>query len=396
MIRIVQKLISLLLLVVLYSSCVEEFKVSSKVTDRYEEELVIQGRILSGENSAIFISHTSSFGSGTGKGKSIENAKVSIIGQNGYESDIAQYDNQKGHYVINTINLPQNTQYAVKVVLDRETYQSEFQELQASPEIDEITYKENADGISIHVSTHDSEDGRRAYMWTYEEDWEFHADINFVNVSNVRVLYNEDIYPVEGWKNPYLYCWGHQDSGNIHIYSTGNLKENVVTEHELFRIPKDDIRISYIYSVLVKQWSLNDEAYNYFKTLKLYTEETGGLFAPLPAEIDGNVKCFSNPDIKVRGYVLAATIVEKRIFIYESDFEKLNSEYSNCSFNIPGGYLGWEASWLSSVASGNSIIFTQSGNVDETAILYRRICFDCRATDGSTKKRPYFWPNNHE
>ena len=386
----------LLLTLLMLASCVEEFKIPNTVSEKYESELVIQGRILSGENSAIFISQTSSFGSGIGKGKSIENAKVSIIGQNGYESDIAQYDNQKGYYVINTINLSQNTQYAVKVVLDGEIYQSEFQELQASPEIDEITYKENADGISIHVSTHDSEDGRRAYMWTYEEDWEFHADINFVNVSNIRVLYNEDIYPVEGWNNPYLYCWGHQDSGIIHIYSTGNLKENVVKEHELFRIPKDDIRISYIYSVLIKQWSLNDEAYNYFKTLKLYTEETGGLFAPLPAEIDGNVKCISNPDIKVRGYVLAATIVEKRIFIYESDFEKLNSEYSNCSFDTPGGYLGWEASWLSSVASGNSIIFTQSGNVDETAILYRRNCFDCRETKGATKKRPDFWPNNHE
>lgn len=105
-------------------------------------------------------------------------------------------------------------------------------------------------------------------MWSYEEDWEFHADIDFANRTSGRFLYNENIYPLDGDKNPYLYCWGHQKSSDIHIYSTENLKENVVKEHELFRIPIDDIRISYIYSILVKQWALNDEAYNYFRTLK--------------------------------------------------------------------------------------------------------------------------------
>ena len=386
----------LLLTLLALASCVEEFKISKTVLEKYDSELVIQGRILSDGNSVIYISTTSSFGDKDGKSKSIRNAKVCIIGQNGYESDIAQYNSQKEQYVINTGNLEPNTRYAVKVVWDGETYQSEFQELQTSPEIDEVTYKERSDGISIHVSTHDAEDGRRAYMWTYEEDWEFHADIDFVNTAIVRVLYNKNIYPVNGNNNPYYYCWGHQKSGNIYIYSTDNLKENAVKEHELYRIPIDDIRIQYIYSVLVKQWSLNDEAYNYFKTLKLYTENTGGLFAPLPAEIDGNVKCVSNPDIKVRGYVLAATVVEKRIFIYEKDFNHIRTEYENCMWLTPGGYKGWEKSWQDNMDAGRAIIFTETGKIDETARYYHKECFDCRETKGSTKKRPDFWPNNHE
>ena len=394
MVRIALKVVSLLL-ILLYSGCVEEYKVPSKTVENFEEELVIQGRILSGEQSTFYISMTSAFGNNV-NGEPIQNAEISIIGQNGYESERAVYDNQHKYYVINTINLPQNTLYAVKVVLDGETYQSNFQELQMSPEIDEITYKEHVDGITIHVSTHDSEDGRRAYMWSCTEDWEFHSDLDFVGISGGFVLYNKDIYPVEGGKNPYLYCWGHQESGNIYIYSTANLKENVVKEHELFRIPNDDIRISYIYSILVKQWSLNDDAYNYFRTLKLYTEDTGGLFAPMPAEIDGNVSCISNPDIKVRGYVLAATVTEKRMFIYESDFKQMVSDYQNCNWNIPGQYVGWERAWMESMEKGHSVIFTETGNIDQTSKLYSRNCFDCRETEGSTKKRPDFWPNNHE
>ena len=390
------QLFFLFLMVGLCASCIEEYKLPSSASEATKEELVIQGRILSGENSVIYISKTSPFGNGKGHGKSIKTATVSIIGQNGYESEIATYDNQQSHYLINTMQLPQNTLYAVKVLLDGETYQSEFQELQTSPEIDEITYKENVDGISIHVSTHDSEDGRRAYMWTYEEDWEFHADFDFTNATGV-VLYNKNIYPVEDRSNPYLYCWGHQESGNIHIYSTENLKENAVKEHELFRIPINDIRISYIYSILVKQWSLNDKAYNYFKTLKLYTENTGGLFAPLPAEVKGNVFCSSNPNITVRGYVLAATVVEKRIFIYEKDFNQLVSEYENCLWLMAEqGGLYWKESWLESMQAGNSVILTENGNLDLSSKLYHRECFDCRITKGATKKRPDFWPNNHE
>ena len=122
----------------------------------------------------------------------IEDAEITIIGQNGYKTELAEYDRIFNHYIINTDNLPQNTQYAVKVIWKGETYQSEFQELQSSPEIDEITYKENVDGISIHVSTHDSEDGRRAYMWSYSEDWEFHSDINMFSMAPIlNILMSE-------------------------------------------------------------------------------------------------------------------------------------------------------------------------------------------------------------
>ena len=41
-------------------------------------------------------------------------------------------------------------------------------------------------------------------------------------------------------------------------------------------------------------------------------------------------------------------------------------------------------------------IFTPSGHMDKESILYHNTCVDCRQTAGATKKRPDFWPNNHE
>lgn len=391
-----KKITILIILMTLTVSCIEEFKVPNTVSEKYESELVIQGRILSGEKSTFYLSMTSAFGS-NGANAPIEDATITIIGQNGYETEIAEYDRMYNHYTINTINLPQNTLYAVKVVYKEEVYQSDFQELQTSPEIDEITYKEKNDGISIHVSTHDKEDGRRAYMWTYEEDWEFHSDIDMFKMG--LILYNSNIYQGSIAYNPYYYCWGHNDSNNIHIYSTEKLKENRVQEYKLFDIPIDDIRISYIYSILVKQWSLSDEAYNYFRIQKLYTEESSGLFTPMPTEIQGNMKCISNPEIKVRGYVLAATVTSKRIFIYEKDLT-ITSEYENCHISLPvtNSYNDtWRKWWLEYVDAGIAIVtLPPTGVLNEESTLYHKECFDCRLVKGSTKKRPDFWPNNHE
>ena len=106
--------------------------------------------------------------------------------------------------------------------------------------------------------------------------------------------------------------------------------------HELFRIDKGDIRLGYIYSLLLKQWSLTAEAYEYFRLMQLYTEESDGLFTPMPSDVRGNIVCTSNPDKGVRGYIIASNIQEKRMFVYRDDF-KLNSEGYYVNTNCVSG-----------------------------------------------------------
>ena len=268
-------------------SCIEEFDVPNTTSPKFKSELVIQGRILSGEESTFYLSMTSAFGSNKSNFP-IEDATITIIGENGYESEKIAYNKIQNHYSIKTPDLPQNTQYAVKVVYNGETYQSAFQPLIISPEIDDITYQEHVDGVSIHITSKGNENSASCYMWTYEEDWEIQTEYNIYDIGRWPV-YNKEIYPLLNPPyNPYRYCWMHNTSKNIHIYSTDNLVENWVKEVELIHIPINDIRISYIYSILVKQWVLSKEAYAYFRSMKMYTENTGSLFAPIPAEINLN------------------------------------------------------------------------------------------------------------
>ena len=397
----------LAIVTVLLSSCIEEYTISSKkVSSVVDNTIVIQGRVLSGGESVVYISKTSPLGS-TEKPESVESAKVFIVGQKGYKSEVAVYSQERECYIINTEELEGNDTYALNVEVNGESYASDFLTLQATPEIDSVTYKEREDGVSIHVSTQNAEDASQYYMWSYEEDWEFYAPLDFIGMQGIPV-YSEKFYDMEivDGRNPYLYCWKHTESGNIFIYGTENLQENSVKDVELLRIPIDDIRISYIYSILVKQFCLSKEAYNYYKTLELYTENNGGLFTPMPNELKGNVNCISNPDLKVYGYVLASNITTKRLFIYESDFEQIRSEYENgeCGFLIPDPENpNWYHSWSQMINNGGAVAMTIKGdyapfdNPDYLdSKLYFRECVDCRSVKGSTKKRPDFWPTKHE
>ena len=390
--------ITLATLTLLITSCIEEYKMPTYAANDFEPELVIQGYILSGEESLVYLSMTEPVYNES-ESIPITNAKVNIIGQNGYESKTAEYHEERDCYIIDTEQLSQETLYALRVELDGEVYQSDFSSIIDSPEIDEVTYKEHEDGISIHLTTHANLEESRYYMWGYEEDWEFHADLDLHVLQNGTFIYDNYKYTFDDFgTNPYYYCWSHRNSYNIFLHSTNDLQENTIKDKELLRIPTDDIRISYIYSILVKQWSLTPEAYTYYHTLESMTENSGGLFQVMPSELRGNVSCISNPDIKVRGYIISSNVKTKRIFIYASEFETLVPTYENCSFAFPPNplYLGWELSWRDQINNKGSVVLTYSDKIDANSLLYSSTCVDCRQTAGATKKRPDFWPNNHE
>lgn len=379
------------------SACVDEYTIPKTTAVEYEAEIVMEGRILTGEESVVHLSYTSPLNSGE-EAPDILNAQVHVIGQNGYRSEAAEFDLEDDCYVIDTRTLENNTLYAVEATVDGETYQSEFQPLLSSPEIDEVTWKENESSISIFVTTRAEKDHSRHFMWSFEEDWEFHADVDMRGNDKIKPFYKKEHYPdLTETRNPYLFCWMHDVSRNILLHSSTQLSENVVKNVKLHEIGIEDIRISYIYSILVKQWSLTDEAYQYFATLKRYTEESEGLFTPILTDYQGNITCTSNPNRRAHGYVLASSVTTKRIFIYEEDFEHMRTLYSNpncypkTNEHTPIGEIvtgPWYSPYV--VMATNGIWW--SGD----AILYDWNCVDCRNTPGATKKRPDFWPNNHE
>ena len=392
--RLVTHLILLLYLTTVTSSCVDEYTIPKATAVANEAEVVIEGRILAGEESVVYLSYTVPLNSEEAA-PDILNAQVYVIGQNGYRSQAAEFNIENDCYIVDTRELENNTHYALEVTVDGDIYQSNFQPLLASPEIDEVTWRENESSVSIYVTTVAEKDDSRHFMWSFEEDWEIHAEVDMRGNYDWVSIYKKSHYPdLTEKRNPYLFCWMHDKSQNILLHSTAGLSENRVENAKLHEIGIEDIRISYIYSILVKQWSLSDEAYRYYSTAKQYTEENEGLFTPILSDYRGNITCISSPDKRAHGYVLASSVTTKRIFIYEEDFEHMRSLYSEPFCMVkdenskPWG-LGPIEEWLSPW-----VIMSNIRTKEE--LLYTWSCVDCRHTVGATKKRPDFWPNNHE
>ena len=94
--------------------------------------------------------------------------------------------------------------------------------------------------------------------------------------------------------------------------------------------------------------------------------------------------------------MLASSVTTKRIFIYEEDFKHMRSLYSEPFCISKGTDQQWGLDpieeWLTPW-----VIMAPDGNPhDPDAILYTWSCVDCRHTVGAKKKRPDFWPNDHE
>lgn len=75
-----------------------------------------------------------------------------------------------------------------------------------------------------------------------------------------------------------------------------------IDRHPVIYISNLTDRLKTKYSILVNQYSLNEDEYNYWKKLKNITVSVGGLHDIIPSLIPSNIVCIENPGEKVLGY----------------------------------------------------------------------------------------------
>ena len=95
------------------------------------------------------------------------------------------------------------------------------------------------------------------------------------------------------------------------------------------------------YSILVNQYSLNEEDYAYWEKIQNIAVQVGGLYDIIPASVPSNIRCIEDPNEKVLGYFSVSAMTSKRIFI-KDNFEGIVNKYANCitdtvgTSNFPG------------------------------------------------------------
>jgi hypothetical protein len=129
-------------------------------------------------------------------------------------------------------------------------------------------------------------------------------------------------------------------------------------------------RMENLFSLLVNQYRISHEIYEYRAALKNNLENNGGLFDPIPARLRGNLYYQDNQDVSILGYFEASSVFSRRIFILPSFIRKELEHYA-CVCQV-----------------GDTDKFLCTMNQP----TYPDLCCDCRRLENSTAAKPEFWP----
>ncbi len=379
------QLFGALIFLLFVASCITPFE--PKGVDAIDNMLVIEGDIIVNDTTIVTVSFSQSLNN-TKSISYVMNALVWVESENGtkYNSSFALFNSHRV-YKINTVGLNPNDKYKLCVTLSNgKKYETDFLSVYQTPPIDSVGYHVNMDDKSatFYVNTHDSQYNTKYFKWRYNEDWEFHSiyasEFSYDRVTN-KISYVDD------WKRNRYYCWNKGISTNVIVATTDNLIENRIFEKKIVRFVSNDIKISYVYSMELIQSAISREAYLYWDNMRKISDEIGGIFAPQPSEIKGNITSVSDPNENVIGYISAVAISKKRIFAYGSEIGIYDGPQS-CDVTVVNADNpnDFRALW----DNGYDIFsFTDFPQESFWAPIK---CVDCRYS--GTKNKPSYWPTN--
>jgi hypothetical protein len=245
-------------------------------------------------------------------------------------------------------------------------------DLKPVPPIDSIYYEkvpigtnqwgEKLEGCQIYLDTRDNGEDCKYFRWGYSETWEFNLAFDVPN----RI------------------CWRTENSYNINLKSTASLAENRINRYPLHFVDNSSDRLTVEYSMLVRQYSVSQDEYDYWAKVKSVTENVGGLYDIIPASVTGNVVCNDDPSQAVLGYFSVSAESVKRVFVKDNFAGQANYYLSCIGDTIPG---------TSPILGMNAYVWLLYDHTDYppfySVITYDKGCSDC--TTRGINIKPDFW-----
>jgi Domain of unknown function (DUF4249) len=149
-----------------------------------------------------------------------------------------------------------------------------------------------------------------------------------------------------------------------------------------------------MYSVLVSQYALTRDEFDYWTELKKNSEQLGTLFDAQPSQLNSNIHCITNPSEPVMGYLSSSTVQKKRLFVEGSDMTNMNyvPYYLPCySLNdVTTGFGIQDTAKAYEYLEMPRHLFT-FWYFDGAYHIAQNFCIDCRE-HGGTNAKPDFWP----
>ena len=369
------------LLLPLVSSCLQPF--NPPEISGGAGFLVVDGYLdTGGDTTTIRLMRTQNL-TDPGRPPAATRAQVTIEGDGG--STYPLREAQAGNYLLTGVPLTGNGQYRLRIrTNDGQEYLSDYVPLKVTPPIDSVNWQAGGDGLQLYVNTHDPAGNTRYYRWEFAETWEYNTPYN------VYYFYRR------GAKNPVTEniskCWATINSLNIVLGTSARLSEDLIYQYPLTLVPPGSEKHQLRYSILVKQYALTREGYEYWLNLKRNTENLGTLFDPQPSQVGGNIRSVNNPEEVVIGFFSACSVQEKRIFITRNELPRNWRRFT--------GYEDCDLDTLLTIPENETLLRTTAfpvvselvgpGGFIGGYVYTDNYCVDCRIR-GGVNRRPSFW-----
>jgi hypothetical protein len=170
--------------------------------------------------------------------------------------------------------------------------------------------------VNINVNAHDPANKTIYYRWDYVETYIIHS--YFDTDLKLQTVPFDTVVIITPPAQIFV-CWPSDTSSTVLLGSTAKLRQDVISQSTIASIPLNSDKFAFRYSILVKQYALTADAYNYWRILKTNTEQLGTIFDAQPSGPPGNIHCITTPSEPVIGYLSVGAVSQVRIYINNSD-----------------------------------------------------------------------------
>ena len=373
--------------------CVEEIELK---TENFESVLVIEANITN-ENKVqeVLLSRSFRF---EDEGPALETgARVLILSNTGESINFTEAE--PGRYLSNIEFAAQpNVEYRLDITTREGRQYISSPESMPEQAIIENVYARpiinsfGEPGVAILVDGSNPNGTSNYYRYEYDETYKiiapFFTGLDLIpadecNVGVIERIQEERI------------CYNTASSNRIILTETTGQTEDRVSSFEVRFISKSNTIIAHRYSILLKQYVISPDAYNYL-VRRRDLAEAGNLFSQAqPGFISGNIQSVESPNIeKVVGFFIISPVQSQRIFF---DWEQLypGEERPEIPCSIFSPPLVNEAGTCvlrTQVALGLVKYWDENPNPgpgEGPYFVVRRECGDCTAT--GTNIVPEFW-----
>lgn len=376
----VNRLIPIILLLLSFSACIEEYKLEDK--DQNEGAVVISGTVSDKDGMHyVRVSRSASIANPAFSG--ISGCTVLLIDDLDRPYTFTESDPGVYGAWLNLDSLKKDRQFRLSVSTPECTeFTTKFKKIPQQGTMGKV-YGQRLDkeqglgepideGVQFYYDYKGNETDSKFYRFEMEETWEYHSKHPLLYEWWGRVIRS-----TKGTK--YSVCYRTKPIHQVYTLNTSGLSKNEIPSHKLNWVSRSTEKFNHKYSLLIKQYALNEADYNYWRAIEENEQESGGLFDKQPQVLKGNIFCASDTTKIALGNFNLVSQTTKRF----TSAEKYGLEPYIINECTP--YVDEDLG--TTPAEDFPVYLVLENGVYKTT---SRICFDCTLRGGSIVK-PSYW-----